>query len=99
MVVQGEGGTGKSYVIKCLQNLLMKNLRVFAFTGSGSFLIQGTTIHRTFGLGLDLNDDSNIDGTKLENMIQRLEYVDYIVIDEYSMLGCKLLSLIDNRMR
>ena len=39
MVVQSEGGTGKSYVIKCLQNLLMKNLRVCAFIGSASYLI------------------------------------------------------------
>ena len=51
LVVSGTGGTGKSYVIKCLQRLIRqlfgKNeaIQVVTPTGNSAFLVDGRTVH------------------------------------------------------
>ena len=45
MIVTGTAGTGKSYLIHCLQLLLKHDLKVAAPTGVTSFIIDGRTLH------------------------------------------------------
>ena len=51
LVVSGTAGTGKSYVIKCLQRLVRQvfgrndAIEVITPTGSAAYLIQGSTVH------------------------------------------------------
>ena len=45
MIVTGTAGTGKSYLIHCLQLLLKHDFKVAAPTGVASFIIDGKTLH------------------------------------------------------
>ena len=78
--LSGEAGTGKSFVIDQFTNYLdamgIKYV-VCAPTGLAALNIGGTTLHRTFKLSTDLNDDT-VD-------LKNVEEAEVIIIDEISM--------------
>lgn len=103
--VDGSGGTGKSYLI----NLLSAHLQAAtegrgtpvwraAPTGVAGNQISGTTLHSL--LHLPINKDfrplSAIDKAQLQ---KKLKDIQYLIIDEKSMLGLRMLSWIDDRLR
>jgi hypothetical protein len=88
MYLGGMAGTGKSQVIKALIAFFhMRNeshrIIVIAPTGNAAALIGGSTYHSVLGI----NDKSafNISMAKVKS---RLDGVDYIFLDEISMLSC-----------
>ncbi|EXU95902.1 AAA ATPase, helitron and PIF1-like helicase domain protein [Metarhizium robertsii] len=102
--VDGGGGTGKSYLI----NLLSAHLQAAtggrgtpvwraAPTGVAGNQISGTTLHSL--LHLPINKDfrplSAIDKAQLQ---KKLKDIQYLIIDEKSMLGLRQLSWIDDRL-
>ena len=48
MIVNGAGGTGKSFTIFAISKLLKKQLKRSAPTAKAAFLIKGETIHSQF---------------------------------------------------
>ena len=50
MIVSGTAGTGKSYLIQCLENLLGDRLRVIAPTGGAAYNVHGHTLHSLLGI-------------------------------------------------
>ena len=98
MVVCGTAGTGKSYLISCLKLLLQDKLRVCAPTGVASYNIDGSTLHSLFNLPTK-SDFRQLDGQKLQEMQQSLENMNYLIIDEMSMVGRKTFGQIDPRLR
>ena len=95
MVVCGTAGTGKSYLINCLKLLLQDKLRVCAPTGVASYNIEGSTLHSLFNLPTK-GDFRQLDGQELQ---QSLEIMNYLIIDEMSMVGRKTFGQIDQRLR
>ncbi len=58
------------------------------------------TIHSA--LSIPINNSKNnldLDGERLKKLQEKLEHVKYIIIDEKSMVGRRMLSLIDIRLR
>ena len=59
LVVSGTAGTGKSYVIKCLQRLVRQvvgvndAIQVITPTGKAAYLVQGRTAHSFLGIPTD----------------------------------------------
>lgn len=98
LIVSGTAGTGKSYLINCLKVLLHSKLRVCAPTGVASFNIQGYTLHSLFNLPIR-GDFKDLQGEKLNDIQQSFSEVDYIIIDEMSMVGRKLFAQVDRRLR
>ena len=90
MYLGGMGGAGKSQVIKAL--ILFFSLRnekhrfmILAPTGSAAALLNGSTYHSALGI----NDRTQSGSIKnLAQICTRLEGVDYIFLDEVSMLSC-----------
>jgi hypothetical protein len=88
MYLGGMGGTGKSRVIEALVNFFSTRneehrFMILAPTGSAAALLNGSTYHSALGI----NDRS----TSAKNVAQvrsRIEGVDYIFLDEVSMLSC-----------
>ncbi|KDN39958.1 hypothetical protein RSAG8_08407, partial [Rhizoctonia solani AG-8 WAC10335] len=89
MMIQGEGGTGKSMVISKLTEFFKQcgketQLRKSAYTGIAASLIEGSTLHQLAALHLCNR------GTISKKTITRLQDtwgpVDYLIIDEVSIL-------------
>ena len=91
--VGGPGGTGKSQVIKAIvafhkEIKVTHKFKLTAYTGTAAKLIGGSTTSTLFSF----NSASN---SKLE---RRFENVNTIILDEVSMIGCRQLSKISNRL-
>ena len=104
--VDGGGGTGKSYLIKVLSSHLQQSVPPgisspiwrAAPTGVASNQISGTTLHSLLRLPID-TAWADLSPTHLGNIQKMLRGVQYLVIDEKSMLGLRTLGWIDHRLR
>ena len=94
----GEGGTGKSRVIKCIVDFFDKihcshELLVSGTTGVAAGTVDGGTVHSTVGLRPSKCEDgcerSNKEPTI--NLMNRWNSVKYLIIDEMSMLSLQFL--------
>ena len=100
MLLQGVAGTGKSFIIKTLKDILKEKLIICALTGCASHNVKGQTIHSILKLNTNLDNYEKLKSDKqLTKVIDNFENVKYIILDEYSMVGCKLLGNIDKRLR
>ncbi len=94
----GPAGTGKSYVINEIKKWATQNDKKFAITaltGCAAVLINGKTLHSTLGLGLgDKPVDLLVNKMKKCNKPQykKLQSMDFLVIDEVSMMSNELLE-------
>jgi uncharacterized protein DUF6570/helitron helicase-like protein/PIF1-like helicase len=100
MNIAGMAGTGKSQVLKALVHFfkLRKESHRFiivAPTGSAAALLQGSTYHSVFGIN---SDGKQISGIQLAQVKERLVGVDYVFLDEVSMLSCRDMYLISARL-
>ena len=97
MYIGGVGGTGKSHVVNSILRLFSligkrDNVLVAAPTGAAAILIGGQTIH-----SLTLLPDAP--GKNLQALCDLWEKVDYLVLDEVSMIGASFLSMLNARLQ
>ena len=93
MFLGGPGGTGKSQVINGLRTFFqMRNqnrrFRLASFTGVAAHNIKGMTLHAALGLNQQRKGAST---RVIQELIAMWRGVDYLFIDEVSMIGCHLL--------
>lgn len=98
MYIGGLGGTGKSWVIKSIEKLFQRlnrrdELLLSAPTGIAAILIGGHTIH---SLTLLPEGKGKRDLSELKRMWARVRY---LIIDEVSMIGARLLYQISKRLK
>ena len=98
MIVSGTAGTGKSYLIHCLRLLLQAKVRVVAPTGVAAFNIDGHTLHSLLCLPTK-GDFKDLEGEHLNRLQQSLAGMEYLIIDEMSMVGRKMFGQVDRRLR
>ena len=91
MYIGGMGGTGKTQVLKAVSMFFEIRQEAYRFiivapTGTAAALLSGSTYHSVFGI----NDMTGVDqATKIMMQVRtRLQGVDYIFLDEVSMLSC-----------
>ena len=100
MTVSGEGGTGKSFVIKCivshLRRLVPDNdiVHILAPTGTASFNVGGETIHDFVGLS-PTNMDALLGEKTKKELSDLLQFSMALIIDERSMVDLKLLGALE----
>lgn len=99
--ITGSAGSGKSTLLEIIKRLfkLFKNNAVFLSpTGISALNIGGQTIHSFFRIkpGLYLDDDEIYTNSYSKRIVENL---DYLVIDEISMVRADLLDMIDKIMR
>ena len=95
-IISGTAGTGKSYLIQCLKQLLGQTLKVIAPTGVAAFNVQGYTIHNLLDIQVK-GEFKDLTGDRLVSLQQSFIGVKYIIIDEKSMVGRKLFEKVDGR--
>ena len=98
MIITGTAGTGKSFLIACLKQLLSHKVQVTAPTGVAALIVQGCTLHSLLQLPTK-GEFKELEGDSLHNIQQCLKVVQYIIIDEISMVGRKMFGQIDRRLR
>ena len=96
---------GKSYLIQAIWYRILeikkKNksnakspILMLIPIGVVAFNVYGITIHSTFSIPVN-NTNFDINSEWLKQLQNRLQNVKYIIIDEKSMIGCKMFALID----
>ena len=98
LIVSGTAGTGKSFLINCLRLLLKDKLRVAAPTGVAAFNVDGNTLHSLLSLPTK-GDFKDLEGERLHQFQQSLADMEYLIIDEMSMVGRKMFGQVDKRLR
>lgn len=105
MIITGSAGSGKSWLLKLLQqHLPSKNQRFTATTGSAAILIDGTTIHHLLRLPTKKRSKKPLSGDALIQFQKGFNLTappcnTYIFIDEMSMIGKDCFYWIDQRAR
>jgi ATP-dependent DNA helicase PIF1 len=97
-MVHGTAGTGKSYVINCLRNVLNQTCTVLAPTGIAALNISGSTLHSFFQF-CNVNRVIDLRGPALQRLQDKCADLKYVIIDELSMVGCRLINVVDRRLR
>ena len=92
MYLGGMGGTGKSQVLKALVEFFKERneshrIMILAPTGSAAALLNGSTYHSILGIGSEGKRTRNEQYFQ-RNICERLDGVDYIFLDEISMVAC-----------
>lgn len=98
-IIIGGGGTGKSYLINAVKNLLQQSCAVTATTGKAAFNIHGCTIHSLLKFPVGAKGNKDLTGQNIIKLQNSLKEIRYIIIDEYSMLGQKIFAWVDKRCR
>ena len=94
----GDGGTGKSQVVKALKYLhemlgIEYALKVSAYTGTAAAEIKGSTMCSLAQISRQVNKKT--DRKKLENT---WESVNTLIIDEVSMISCSFLAKLHKQL-
>ncbi|EER06699.1 conserved hypothetical protein, partial [Perkinsus marinus ATCC 50983] len=106
-ILHGVGGTGKSFLIKCLVKLCLSKFGagsclVMAPTGkAASILPFGRTLHSALRLPVPLVESGfePLAAESLTNFQDEMGNMRLVIIDELSMIGCRFLAAIDSRLK
>jgi hypothetical protein len=107
MFLNGMAGTGKTQVIKALIEMFKRKgeshrFMVLGPTGTSAALLNGSTYHSALGIRIKSSKETGMgDGnstTVLADVTERLSGVDYIFLDEVSMVACHELYAISSRL-
>lgn len=96
LFVTGRAGTGKSTLLKSLRDAAGDKMVVLAPTGLAAINVGGQTIHSFFGFPPRLIQSSDIRRSRNGRLMRKL---DYLVIDEVSMVRSDLMWGIDQALR
>lgn len=101
LFVSGEGGTGKSHVIRAIRYIFAhflksKALFCMAPTGVAAYNINASTIHSAFGFNLSTNQPS-LTPAFIDKMSTKFR--DVLLIDEISMVPASLMRFMDRVLR
>jgi hypothetical protein len=97
MFLSGPGGTGKSRVIDALTDFFSqrgqsKRIRLCTFTGVAACNIKGMTLHSALSLLTQGKEKKKDNDTRTNrDLVTMWEGVEYLIIDEVSMVGCQLM--------
>ena len=98
MLICGTAGTGKSYLISAIANLLGNTCLLTGTTGMAAFNICGRTLHSTLQIPIN-NLCTDLQGNSLRRLQQTFENKLYLILDEMSMMGQRMMTTVDKRLR
>lgn len=96
LFVTGRAGTGKSTLLKALRDQASDRMVIVAPTGLAAINVGGQTIHSFFGFPPRLIQPSDIKRSRNGRIMRK---IDFLVIDEVSMVRSDLMWAIDHALR
>ncbi|KAK3907761.1 ATP-dependent DNA helicase [Frankliniella fusca] len=103
-VCEGFAGSGKSVLLQSMVESVNSKLGcesawVMAPTGSSALHVNGQTIHSAVRLSWqDVGNMPDLKGETLFKWREKYEKVKFVFIEEYSMVGCKLIYVLHKRL-
>ncbi|KAK3919256.1 ATP-dependent DNA helicase [Frankliniella fusca] len=104
VLCQGAAGSGKTLVIAELECMITEafgndSALIIAFTGSAALNANGRTIQSALRLQFDNKSKDVIDlkGDTLRAFEEKMRNVKFLIIEEFSMVGCRLFNIINRR--
>lgn len=82
IIINGEAGTGKSFLIAAIQCHLKDKCVVTATTGKASYNVNSVTINSLLKLPVASQSHKDLSGQALANLQNNLKVIQYILIDE-----------------
>jgi hypothetical protein len=110
LFITGGAGVGKSYVIKCVRELIMmasnnRGCMSCAPTGVAAFNINGRTLHTALSIPVDQKEMRTgagicapLQSDRLANMQALWRDVKYLIIDEVSMVSDSMMAKVNLRL-
>ena len=86
LIIPGQRDSGKSYVIRALQNLLSDTCIVALNFGTEAFNIAGKTFHSLLKLPINGKNACDLKGKTLAQLQDKLKGIYYFINDEYSII-------------
>ena len=99
LIITGPAGSGKSSVIDAIKNLLKQHCKVCIFFGMAAFNVKGQTLHSLLQLPIRGKKCAELKGQSLQRLQNQLEGIQYLIIDEYSVIGQKMLGWISRHCK
>ncbi|KAI3945508.1 hypothetical protein MKW98_018325 [Papaver atlanticum] len=106
LIISGGAGTGKSTLINAIVRSTRElfnnenSVRIMVPTGVAAFNIGGSTIHQELGITADKSQSyKKLEAERCRRMQVDFKNTKLIIIDEYIMIGTKMLAYIDLRLR
>ena len=104
-ILVGQGGCGKTHVLNAINSTLKSKGKVganFATTGIAAVGIGGSTLHSYssgFGIPISTGAYKPLTGKTLRRLQELHQNLDYIILDEYTMLKQREVFYLDQRAR
>ncbi|KAF9553063.1 hypothetical protein CPC08DRAFT_646084, partial [Agrocybe pediades] len=106
MYLGGMGGTGKTQVIKAVLEMFKQKKEshrfiVVAPTGTAAALLNGSTYHSAFGIHIKGKKEAGMGKSSVDlinELREKLSGVEYVFVDEVSMISCHELYAISARL-
>ena len=109
MQIDGAGGTGKTYVVLMISAKLKSMAQDFSYkdevllrgapTGVAAFNISGRTLYSLFWLPVKSKVYELLSRENLKYLQNYLANVGYLIIDEKSIVGLRVLFFLDRCLR
>ena len=95
MIITGLAGCEKNYVIDALRALLKENCIVTVFFGIAAFNVKSKILQSLLRLPISRKCQHDLKGCALIKLQEDLSNIKYLIIDEFSVVGQKMLGWID----
>ena len=99
MIICGTAGTGKSYLISAIAQKLRSLCILTATTGMAAFNVCGQTLHSALQLPIRSYTFKDLQGSSLQRLQLTMKDKSYLIIDEMSMMGHRMMAMVDKRLR
>uniref|UniRef100_A0A914DCA3 ATP-dependent DNA helicase n=1 Tax=Acrobeloides nanus TaxID=290746 RepID=A0A914DCA3_9BILA len=103
IMMAGQGGSGKTYVIETLCHLFRGcgiKYKTSSWMGiAASMLPDGRTMHKTFGLPFEMDKNASSNAKPNNKIGKELINTKVFIIDEISMVSKYALEIIDRKLR
>ncbi|KAE8742249.1 hypothetical protein FOCC_FOCC012220 [Frankliniella occidentalis] len=103
IIIQGKAGTGKSLVVQAMKHKIINAFGHEGFllitpTGVSAKSVEGSTIHSSLHINPKQKEFLPLKGPAAHALEEKLRKTHFIIMDEFSMVGCQLMQMIEERI-
>ena len=99
LIITGKAGSGKSFLIDRLRNLLQSRCIICAMFGIAAYNVNGKTLHYLLKLPIKGKRNADLEGSALTELQENFKEITHVIIDEFSVISQKTLAWINRRLK